>query len=173
MKDLKFVQLEKGNEEQFKAAESVWLPFIRELNEHDNEYEDDAQITEGLRSRIGIQGRRKDMHFEMLIVDGRVIGISMFAINPGSLYGLLEPGYGTVMGFYIVSEHRRKGYGRAFYNHIRDVLIKDGATDMFVGPDPVTGVPFWKAMGFTDSGKIDPDDKKPVYVLHNIALQPD
>ena len=73
----------------------------------------------------------------------------------------------TVISGMLPMHDRSNGLGGGFagygiypeYNHIRDVLIKDGATDMFVGPDPVTGVPFWKAMGFTDSGKIDPDDK--------------
>ena len=35
---------------------------------------------------------------------------------------------------------------------------------MYVCPDHITGEPFWKAMGFTDSGKIDPDDNKPIFI---------
>lgn len=164
MKELKFVQLKKGNEQQFELAQSVWMPFIREVNEHDGEQEDNEQIIDGLKKCIGIQGTRRDMHFEMVIVDGEVIGIAMFAIDIGTVYGLLEPGYGTIMGFYIKPEYRRKGYGRAFYAHIEKALARDGATKMYVCPDSVTEVPFWTAMGFADSGKYDPDDKKPIYV---------
>ena len=40
---------------------------------------------------------------------------------------------------------------------------------MYICPDSVTGQPFWKANGYRDSGKIDPDDKKPIYIKAMIA----
>lgn len=91
----------------------------------------------------------------VVILNDEVIGIAMFAIDLGTIYGLLDqPGYGTVMGFYIKPNHRRKGFGRMFFEHIQTVLKKDGATKMYVCPDSVTGIPFWRTMGFSDSWKI-------------------
>lgn len=171
MKKLKFVQLEKENEAHFELAKSVWLPFIHEVDEHDGNQEGDLQIIDGLKKRIGIQGKRKDMHFEIATIDNEVIGIAMFAIDTGTVYGLLEPGYGTIMGFYIKPEYRRRGYGTNFYRHIENELIKDGATKFYLCPDSITGVPFWTAMGYVDSGKFDPDDKKPIYTLVDIKKQ--
>lgn len=34
---------------------------------------------------------------------------------------------------------------------------------MYICPDAI-GVPFWKANGYMDSGKIDPDARKPIYI---------
>ena len=164
MNELKFVQLEKENKKHFEDAKSVWLPFIKEVNAHDGVSRSDEQIMDGLRKRIAIQGKRPDMHFEVITVDEEVIGIAMFAIDHGTVYGLLEAGYGTIMGFYIQPQYRRQGYGRKFYRHIEQTLRNDGAKHMYLCPDSVTGVPFWTAMGFNDSGKFDPDDKKPIYV---------
>lgn len=165
MKELEFVQLRKDSKELFDMAKEVWLPFIREVNANDGREEAEDEIIGGLKKRVNIQGSRKDMHFEIVLHDNEVIGISMFAIDLGTVHGLLdEPGYGTVMGFYIKPEHRRRGYGRLFFNHIEAMLKEDGAKKMYVCPDPVTGEPFWKAMGFSDSGKFDPDDKKPIFI---------
>lgn len=165
MNKLKFMQLQKDNKELFDMAKAVWLPFIREVNANDGKDETDDEIVRGLKMRIDIQGSRKDMHFEIALHDDEVIGISMFAIDLGTVYGLLdEPGYGTVMGFYIKPGHRRRGFGRQFFKHIEAKLREDGANKMYVCPDPVTGEPFWKAMGFSDSGKFDPDDKKPIFI---------
>ncbi len=164
MNELKFVQLEKENKKHFEDAKNVWLPFIKEVNAHDGISKSDEQIIDGLRKRIAIQGRRTDMHFEVMAVAEEVIGIAMFAIDHGTVYGLLEAGYGTIMGFYIQPKYRQKGYGRMFYQHIEQTLQKDGAKHMYLCPDSVTGMPFWAAMGFCDSGKFDPDDKKPIYV---------
>mgnify|MGYP002644932240 CR=1 FL=1 len=165
MNELKFIQLKKDSEELFNMAKEVWLPFIHEVNAHDNIKQTDNEIIIGLKKRIDIQGTRKDMHFEIALLNDEVIGIAMFAIDLGTIYGLLDqPGYGTVMGFYIKPNHRRKGFGRMFFEHIQTVLKKDGATKMYVCPDSVTGIPFWRTMGFSDSGKFDPDNKKFIYI---------
>lgn len=165
MKELRFTQLQKGNKELFSMAREVWLPFIHEVNANDGIIQSDDEIINGLKKRIQIQGTRKDMHFEVVLLGNEVVGISMFAIDLGTIYGLLDqPGYGTVMGFYIKPKYRRNGFGRAFFEHIQMVLQNDGASKMYICPDAVTGVPFWKSMGFSDSGKFDPDDKKPIYI---------
>lgn len=164
MKELKFIQIQNNDDELFEQAKSVWIPFINEVNNNDGTVQSDDEIISGLQKRINIQGSRKNMHFEIAVIKSEVIGIAMFAIDLGTVYGLLDsPGYGTISGFYIKPECRRKGYGRKFYEHIQNVLKKDGAKKMYLCPDSVTGVPFWTAMGFQDSGKIDPDDKKPIY----------
>ncbi|MCM1119244.1 MAG: GNAT family N-acetyltransferase [bacterium] len=159
-----FIQIQKDNEEQFEIASKLWVPFICEVNEHDGTYQDKERIINGLKKRIAIQGCRKDMHFEIAIVNGEPFGIAMFAIDLGTVYGLLEEGYGTIMGFYIRPDFRRKGLGTVFNRHIETVLYDGGATNMYICPDAVTGEPFWKANGYNNSGKIDPDDKKPIYV---------
>ena len=162
--ELSFVQLQKGDDELFNKAKSVWIPFIHEVNNNDGTVQSDDDIISGLQKRINIQGSRKNMHFEIALVKNEVIGIAMFSIDLGTVYGLLDsPGYGTIMGFYIKPECRRKGYGRKFYEHMQNVLEKDGAEKMYLCPDSVTGVPFWTAMGFQDSGKLGPDDRKTIY----------
>lgn len=161
---MNFIQIKKDNESHFETAAKLWVPFIREVNEHDGTHQSKEQIIEGLKKRIAIQGSRKDMHFEIAFVNGEPSGIAMFAIDLGTVYGLLEKGYGTIMGFYIRPDFRRRGLGTAFSRHIEEALSADGAAKMYVCPDTVTGEPFWKANGYSDSGKIDPDEKKPIYI---------
>ena len=164
MQKLTYLQIDKNNAEHFENAKTLWLSFIREVNEHDGTTETEEEITDDLRKRVGIQGSRPDMHFELAFLEEEAVGIAMFAIDTGTIYGLLEAGYGTVMGFFIKSEHRRKGLGREFFCHVEEILKKDGAPKIYLTPDDVTGEPFWKAVGFTDSGKIDPDNKMPIYI---------
>ena len=90
MKQLKFVQLVKNDAELLKKAESVWIPFIKEVNANDGIMRDDAEIAIGLQKRISIQGLRSDMHFEIALLDNIVIGISMFAIDLGTVLSLIH-----------------------------------------------------------------------------------
>lgn len=164
MAELNYVQIYKENKTLLKTAKSLWVPFIKEVNAHDGTLQTEEQILDGLSKRIAIQGMRKDMHFEIAFLKEIPVGIAMFAVDLGTVYGLLEKGYGTVMGFYIHPEYRRKGFGEQFWIHIEAKLRTDGASKFYVCPDSITGVPFWKSIGFEDSGLMDPDDKKVIYI---------
>ena len=169
-KQIDFIQIERDNAEFLEMASKLWIPFIKEVNEYDGIYQSDEQITNGLKKRISIQGCRKDMHFEIAYANKEPFGIAMFAIDFETVYGLLEKGYGTIMGLYIHPKFRRKGLGTLFNKHIEATLSCDGARKMYICPDSVIGEPFWKLNGYTDSGKIDPDDKKPIYIKEISSL---
>jgi GNAT superfamily N-acetyltransferase len=144
-----------------------WIDYFHNLSWEEDEKPTDDEIKNDLNRRINIQGNRPDMHFELLFCDDVFVGFANFAISTGTLYGLLEAGYGCVMEFYISPEFRRKGYGKLFYEHIEKVLKNDGTQNIFLTPDPSIGKAFWPAMGFNDSNKIDPDNNYPIY-LKNI-----
>ena len=171
MNILTFTQIEKGNQTHYETAKTLWLPFSIELDEHEGITETENEILHDLARRINIQGSRATMHFEIAYADLEPIGIAMFAIDTGTVYGLLESGYGVITGFYIKPEYRRKGFGKDFFTHIENTLIKDGASKIYLTPDEVTGEPFWKALGFENSGKIDPDDKKFIYIKDCLSYQ--
>ncbi len=164
MNKLNYLQLVKDQKEHFELAKPLWLEFHKEINQHDGIVETDEEILTDLKRCINIQGSRKDMHFEIAFTDDIAVGISMFAIDTGTVYGLLPKGCGTIMGFYIIPEFRRKGYGREFFEHIEEILNAQNSVMLYLTPDGITGKPFWKAVGFFDSGKIDPDNKMEIYI---------
>ncbi|MCL2773324.1 MAG: GNAT family N-acetyltransferase [Oscillospiraceae bacterium] len=164
MQNFKFMQIYPENQTLYQDLLPKWIDFIKEIDEHRNGSQSDTEIIHNLDCRVKIQGSRKDMHFELFYCDNELIGFANFAIDLGTIYGLIESGYGTVMGIYIVPEYRQKGNGKLFFEHIQKTLESDGAKYMYICPDLVTGEPFWSAVGFHDSGKIDPDENLPIYV---------
>lgn len=164
MHELKFIQIEKGNKKLYEELLKLWIPFINELDEHRGKHTAADVIENQVQKRVNIQGMRNDMHFEICYCNDAPIGFANFAVDLGGIKGILDTGYGFIMGFYILPGYRRQGYGRAGVNHIQDVFKSHGVKHMYTSPDPVTGEPFWSAMGFEDSGKIDPDDRLPIYI---------
>lgn len=164
MQEFKFLQIEKGNKLQYDDLLNLWIPFINELDEHRGKHTPSDVVENQVQKRVSIQGRRNDMHFEICYCNDVPIGFANFAVDLGGVKGILDAGYGFIMGFYISPKYRRQGYGRALVNHIQDIFRNHGVKYMYTTPDPVTGEPFWLAMGFVDSGKIDPDDKLPIYI---------
>ncbi len=60
--------------------------------------------------------------------------------------------YGTVNDFYISPKHRKKGYGRILNNYIEEIFRDNGTATVLLYPDPINGIPFWKAIGYYDTG---------------------
>lgn len=165
MKDITYVQIYKENQDLYNKILPQWIDYFNNIHrETEDEKPTEIEIIQDLNRRINIQGNRPEMHFELLFCDDTLVGFANFAIDTGTLYGLLESGYGVVMEFYISPEFRRKGYGKLLFEHVEETLKNDGTQYIYLTPDLVTGIPFWIAMGFCDSGKIDPDNKLPVYI---------
>ena len=110
MEKLKFAQIQKDNKSHFLETAKLWMAYIQELGSHDGTNRAENEIINNLRKRIGIQGKRPDMHFEIAYLKDEPIGIANFAIDLGTINGLIESGYGTEMEFYIISINDLKLY---------------------------------------------------------------
>lgn len=59
MNRLNFVQLYKEDEAHFNIASSLWVPFIKEVHEHDGTMETDEQILDGLKKELQFKGHAR------------------------------------------------------------------------------------------------------------------
>ena len=75
------------------------------------------------------------------------------------------------MEFYVRPEHRRRGYGRRMFLHMERLFRENGAKRMYLTADPVTGKPFWEALGFVNTGERSPDNGLEIY--EKAILRPD
>lgn len=166
LQSLSFEQLLKGNELQYQELIAMWIPYMREIfkDDMDTQNESDADLEKYAYQRVNIQGQRKDMHFELVYLEKEVIGFALYAVDLGGIKGLIEPGYGYIMEYYIIPSKRRKGYGMELYQHLVEVFKSHKVKYLYLTPDNTLGIHFWSQMGFLDSGKIDPDNKMPIYI---------
>lgn len=67
------------------------------------------------------------------------------------------------MEFYVIPEFRGKGCGREMFLHLQAMFRKDGAKKIYLAADPVTGKPFWEAMGFIRTGEISSENGQAIY----------
>ena len=77
--------------------------------------------------------------------------------------GYIRAGWGYIMEFFVLPEYRRGGYGREMFRRLQALFQKDGAKQMYLTADPVTGRPFWEAMGFAASGERSPENQLEIY----------
>ena len=62
------------------------------------------------------------------------------------------------MEFYIKPEQRLKGYGKSMCERLETLFEADGAENVYLTADPVTGEPFWTAIGYTNTHERSPEN---------------
>lgn len=83
------------------------------------------------------------------------IGFSIFQIDTPDNPLCKREGWGFIREFYIIPSHRRKGYAKQMCEFAERKLLEDGLRNIYLTADPNAGIPFWEAMGYVYSGKID------------------
>lgn len=74
--------------------------------------------------------------------------------------------YSAVKDFYVSPKHRRKGFGRILNNYIENIFKVNGTNTVLLSPDPVSGIDFWKAMGYCDTGIHQGWGRHLIYIKH-------
>ena len=162
MKELQYIPLQKDNEQQYPLLESLMLPYTAELDEHAERKMPQHIILKWIKSIQTMQGPA-DRHFEFCYDGDTLIGFLYGKVDHEDHRGFIKPGWGYVMEFCVLPEHRRKGYGKAMYAHLEELFLRDGVKNLYLTSDPVTGKPFWSAMGFAPTGEYSPENKMELY----------
>lgn len=162
MKELTFIQLQKENEEHCNQFESLMLPYFKELDTHHNRITPTDLVLKFTKSIIRMQGAF-DRHLELCYADDNLIGFIYGKVDHEGHKGFIKPEYGYIMEFYVMPEFRRKGYGKAMFERLERLFASHGTKRMYLTSDPVTGKPFWEAMGFTDTGEQSPENNQSIY----------
>lgn len=159
---LDFVPLDPENREDCLTFENLMRQYIRELDEHSGEPMPPAFLEKWLKSIPAMLGPA-DRHLELCYAEGALIGFLYGKIDHEDHRGFIKPGYGYIMEFFVRPEYRRRGYGRAMYRRLEDHFRRDGASRMYLTADPVTGKPFWEALGFVSTGERSPENQEDMY----------
>lgn len=90
-------------------------------------------------------------HFIVMMSGKEILGFASISAPAHDFFDIPYK-YGSINDFYISPKHRRKGYGRILNNYIEEIFIDNRIASVLLYPDPVYGIPFWKSMGYNDTG---------------------
>ncbi len=159
---IKYVRVTADNEKLCKAFKSLMVPYMNELDAHSDDPLPMDLLPKWIDSIIAMQGP-SDRHMELCYVRDDLIGFLYGKVDHTDHKGFTKPGYGYIMEFYVCPQYRRKGYGKRMFLHMEHLFRKNGAKRMYLTADPVTGKPFWEAMGFVNTGEQSPENKLDIY----------
>ena len=161
-KTIKYVRVCAENTEACKIFETLMYAYIEEISEHTDFSLSQEFLEKWINSIISMQGPA-DRHLELCYVDEQPMGFLYGKVDHEDHNGYIKPGYGYIMEFYAKPSDRRQGYGRKMFYHLEGLFRTDGAKQMYLTADPVTGKPFWEAMGFRSTGERSPENQQFIY----------
>ena len=159
---IKYVRVSAQNQETCTAFRVLMTSYMEELDAHSDESLPMEFLPKWIDSIIAMQGP-SDRHTQLCFIGGNLIGFLYGKVDHEGHKGFIKPGYGYIMEFYVCPQYRRKGYGRKMFLHMEHLFRKDGAKRMYLTADPVSGKPFWEAMGFANTGAQSPENKLDIY----------
>ena len=151
MNELKFVTV-KNKRKYHKLLESIMLPYCHELDSNVGRETPEVTLKRFIASIVSIS-EDKDRFVELCYLGEDLIGFAYGKIDREGHRGYVRPGWGYVMEFYVKLEYRRNGYGGEIYKHLENIFKSNGVSNIWLTADPITGEPFWSAVGFDNSGE--------------------
>ena len=159
---IKYVRVCADNEESCKAFKTLMVPYMEELDAHSDDPLPMELLPKWIDSIIAMQGS-SDRHTQLCFVGEDLIGFLYGKVDHEDHKGFIKPGYGYIMEFYVRPQYRRKGYGKRMFLHMERLFRDNGVKRMYLTADPVSGKPFWEAMGFARTGERSPENKLDIY----------
>ena len=160
MKELAFVPVTDDRRQVFMR---LMQDYAGELDAHVGRVTPPEVLEKWTYSIIARAVAERDWHQELCYDGEDPIGFLYGKVDHPGDKGYVKPGYGYVMEFYVLPERRRRGVGRALFGRLETLFEEDGVERLYLTADPVTGRPFWEAMGFVDSGETSPENGLPIY----------
>lgn len=161
-KSLVFLPINPDNISHCNAFTYLMKRYIAEMNRHSHRPLPEEFQQKWIDSILSAQGP-KDSHLELCYAGNVLVGFLYGKVDHPEHKGYIRPGHGYIMEFYIEPEHRRKGYGSQMFHRLEAIFRADGVIQMYLTADPVTGKPFWEAMGFVNSGMYSPNNQLLIY----------
>lgn len=159
MKKIIFKSITEKNSRIFH---SLMKEYAAELDKYQHRTTDPRLLE---RWTDGVIGKAAESFriLRLCYADDEVIGFLYGKIDQPNDKGYKMVGCGCIMEFYVKPEFRRKGYGKIMFNYVEQFFRKQNTAWMYLTADPVTGKPFWSALGFTSKGEYSPDNNQEIF----------
>ncbi len=147
-----FTSITNENISQYKSLRKIYARYkIQTLRNHGETPGNKKMFYELFDSIIAKASGSKSDYFIVMQSGKELIGFASIATSSTDIIDI-PYSYGTVKDFYISPKHRRKSFGRILNDYIENIFKDNKTSAVLLSPDPVSGIDFWKAMEYCDTG---------------------
>ncbi len=171
LNNLTFTNITKEKTNNYKSLRKVFAKYKKQTLRNQGETPGNKKMFYELFDSIISNASDTNSDFFIVIkTEKELIGFASISTSSTDVIDI-PCSYSTIKDFYISPKHRRKGYGRILNDYIENIFKSSKTNTVLLSPDPVSGVDFWKAMGYCNTGIHQGWGRHLVYIKHLIVSQ--
>lgn len=161
-----FTNITNVNIDNYKKLRKIYAKYkIQTLRNH-GEFPGNKKMFENLfDSIISNASGNNPNRFIVMQSNNNIIGFASISTSSKDVIDIPYK-YGVVKDFYISPKYRRNGFGRILNEHIESIFKINKTSVILLSPDPVSGINFWRAIGYCDTGIHQGWGKHFVFIKH-------
>ena len=159
---MNYINVEKGNSFHFEVLNNLMYEYISETDLHSGTSTPKDIISKITKSMIDKLNENRYLKF--VFMDNEPVGFCYAKIDRIDDKGDVRPGWGYIMEFFIRSTFRRKGLGKELAVSCEQFFKNNDVKNIWLTADDITGVPFWKALGYHDTGEISKENNQMIFI---------
>ncbi len=157
---MKYITLKNNDLTHFKILCNLMVEYIAETDLHQNITTPKELIPKITKSMIDKLDENRFL--QIVFLEDEPIAFCYAKIDKTGDKGVIRPNWGYIMELFVKKNHRRKRIGKALVNACESFFIEKGIQNIWLTADAVTGIPFWLANDYRDSGEISAENNQKI-----------
>lgn len=159
---MEYIYLDKKEEEHVIKFQELMIEYFKELDEHENNSTPKEIVDKYALSMIS---KLDENRILKIVKDNETfVGFCYAKIDKETDKGLVYPGWGYIMEFFVRKEYRRKSIGKQLLKECENFFVSKGAKNAWLTSDEFTGIPFWEACDYKDSNEVSSENNLKIFV---------
>lgn len=159
---MNYVTVEKNNLFHLEALNNLMHEYISETDLHSGTSTPKDIIPKITKSMVDKLDENR--YLKIVFKDNQPVGFCYAKIDRIGDKGDIRPGWGYIMEFFIRSTFRRKGFGKELARSCEQFFKDNGVKNIWLTADNITGIPFWEALGYSDTGETSKENNQSIFI---------
>jgi len=154
------VKLKMNDSTHYDALYDLMVEYIAETDSHQNIKTPRKIIPNITKSMIDKIDENRLL--QIVYVEDEPIAFCYVKIDRIGDKGYIRPNWGYIMEFFVKKTHRRKGIGKKLVKQCEKFFEEKGVKNIWLTADAVTGIPFWLACNFIETGEFSLENNQQI-----------
>ena len=159
---MEYITLKINDSTHFKILCNLMVEYIAETDLHQNITTPKELIPKITKSMIDKLDENRFLQIAFL--EDEPIAFCYAKIDKTGDKGVIRANWGYIMEFFVKKTHRRKGIGKELVNKCENFFKEKNIQNIWLTADAVTGIPFWLANDYCDSGEISAENNQKIMI---------
>ena len=157
---MEYITLKNNELTHFEILCNLMVEYIAETDLHQSIATPKEFIPKITRSMIDRLDENRFL--QIVFLDEEPIAFCYAKIDKIGDNGIIRPDWGYIMEIFVKSSHRQKGVGKELVNRCENFFKENHVQNIWLTADAVTGIPFWLANNYNDTGEISTENNQKI-----------